>query len=96
MQKINAGDYVAEANVQFAQNQPEVAFGGNQMADHLRASVNSSTPVAQPTTEGDEGDDMADVNLTERSESGGPQVMTAINTNPQEMKNMTHYAQNKQ
>ena len=66
------------------------------MADHHRASVNSSTPIAQATNEGDEEDDMADVNLTERSESGGPQAMTASNNNPQEMKNIMHYAQNKQ
>ena len=58
--------------------------------DH-RASVNSHTPIAQATNEGDEEDDMADVNLTERSESGGPQGLTA-NNNPQEVKNMMPYA----
>ena len=63
----------------------------------LRASVNSSTPIAQATDGGDEEDDMADVNLTDHIESGGPQGMTATNYNPQEqVKNMMPYAQQKQ
>ena len=89
MQKVNAGDHVVEADVQFAENQPEVGFGSGN-AIH-RASVNSSTPIAQATKGGDEDDDMADVNLTERSEPG-LQSMASNNNNPQEVKSMQQYA----
>ena len=89
MQKVNAGDHVVEADVQFAENQPEVGFGSGN-AIH-RASVNSSTPIAQATKGGDDDDDMADVNLTERSEPG-LQSMASNNNNPQEVKSMQQYA----
>ena len=75
--KVQDGDHVADANVQFADKQPEVGFGGQGGA--RGAAKPQSTGGNNEDEEEDE--EMADVNLTERSQDG-PQAQTKNSQHP--------------